>query len=66
MALLEYYTEELPKLNDRRGKVLKNSGTEVLRSLSDFLGSIVDKMHYDRLMPYKKALNTDAQIASAG
>lgn len=47
LALIEYYTGKLPRLNERRGKVVKNSGTQELRLLSGFLGSIADEIHRD-------------------
>lgn len=47
LALIEDYTGKLPRFNDRRGKVVKNSGANELRMLSDFLGSIADDIHCD-------------------
>lgn len=42
LALIEDYTGQLPRLNERRGKIVQNSGANELRMLSNFLGSIAD------------------------
>jgi hypothetical protein len=48
LALIEAYMGEPPKLNDRREMVIENKGTEELRLLANFLGSIADDLHYVR------------------
>lgn len=45
LALIEFYTGKLPKLNENRGTIVRNSGTEELRTLSDFLISIAEELH---------------------
>lgn|SRR5574340_194360 len=49
LAVIESYTGNLPKLNDRRERVVENNGAEELRLLSNFLGSIADDLHCERL-----------------
>lgn len=49
LALIESHIGKLPELNDRRERVVENKGTEELRLLSDFLGSIADDLHRERL-----------------
>ncbi len=49
LAVIESYTGNLPKLNDRRERVVANNGAKELRSLSNFLGTIADDLHYERL-----------------
>lgn len=51
LALIEGHTGELPKLNDRRERVVENKGTDELRCLSNFLGSIADDLKSERLKP---------------
>jgi len=49
LALIESHTGQLPKLNDRKGRVVQNKGAEELRQLSDFLGCIADDLHREKL-----------------
>lgn len=49
LAVIESHTGNLPKLNDRRERVVENNGAEELRLLSKFLGSIADDLHCERL-----------------
>lgn len=49
LAVIESYTGNLPKLDDRRERVVESNGAEELRLLSNFLGSIADDLHCERL-----------------
>lgn len=49
LAVIESHTGNLPKLNDRRERVIENNGAKELRLLSNFLGSIADDLHRERL-----------------
>ena len=49
LAVIESHTGKPPELNDRRERVVENKGTEELRLLSGFLGSIADDLHCERL-----------------
>lgn len=49
IAVVESHTGNLPKLNDRRERVIENNGAEELRLLSNFLGSIAADLHRKRL-----------------
>lgn len=50
LALIEAYIGKPPQLNDRRETVRESKGTDELRLLANFLGSIADDLHYVRPM----------------